>query len=180
MASELRVDRIIPTTGVPTGGGGGVIQVTQGNMNSRSLTTSQAYVASGLSGTITPKSNSSKVLVTVTTVGTWYAGLATLGVIIRRKVGGSYIANSPFGTGGHGSINSPDGATIGMYANDGSGSNNAMPLTVQWWDSPGTTSEITYEFWIATNGADGAGVGGFANQTGYDSYSQIVMMEVSG
>ena len=27
MASELRVDKIIPTTGIPTGGGGGVIQV---------------------------------------------------------------------------------------------------------------------------------------------------------
>ena len=27
MASELRVDKIIPTGGIPTGGGGGVIQV---------------------------------------------------------------------------------------------------------------------------------------------------------
>ena len=29
MASELRVDRIIPTAGVPTGGGGGIIQIKQ-------------------------------------------------------------------------------------------------------------------------------------------------------
>ena len=27
MASELRVDKIVPTDGVPTGGGGGIIQV---------------------------------------------------------------------------------------------------------------------------------------------------------
>ena len=27
MASELRVDKIIPTTGAPTGGGGGGIQI---------------------------------------------------------------------------------------------------------------------------------------------------------
>ena len=27
MASELRVDRIVPVDGVPTGGGGGIIQV---------------------------------------------------------------------------------------------------------------------------------------------------------
>ena len=27
MSSELRVDKIIPTTGIPTGGGGGIIQV---------------------------------------------------------------------------------------------------------------------------------------------------------
>ena len=29
MASELRVDKIVPTTGVPTGGGGGIIQIKQ-------------------------------------------------------------------------------------------------------------------------------------------------------
>ena len=29
MASELRVDRIVPTGGVPAGGGGGIIQVVQ-------------------------------------------------------------------------------------------------------------------------------------------------------
>ena len=27
MASELRVDKIIPTTGAPTNGGGGIVQV---------------------------------------------------------------------------------------------------------------------------------------------------------
>ena len=27
MSSELRVDKIVPTNGVPTGGGGGIIQV---------------------------------------------------------------------------------------------------------------------------------------------------------
>ena len=29
MASELRVDKIVPTSGVPTGGGGGIVQVLQ-------------------------------------------------------------------------------------------------------------------------------------------------------
>ena len=29
MASELRVDKIVPTSGVPTGGGGGIIQIVQ-------------------------------------------------------------------------------------------------------------------------------------------------------
>ena len=29
MASELRVDKIIPTTGVPTGGGGGIVKLFQ-------------------------------------------------------------------------------------------------------------------------------------------------------
>ena len=29
MASELRVDKIVPTDGVPTGGGGSIVQVKQ-------------------------------------------------------------------------------------------------------------------------------------------------------
>tara|TARA_S200000501_G_C20362571_1_gene542582 strand:+ start:10 stop:567 length:558 start_codon:yes stop_codon:yes gene_type:complete len=184
MASELRVDKIIPTSGVPTGGGGGIIQVTQGNRNSRSMTTSTAYVAAGLSGTITPKINTSKVLVTVTTTATWASTAATLAAIIRRKVGGSYIANSPLGNTGHGNVNTPDGTTMAAYIGyqvpGGSDNrNNQVPMTVQWWDSPATTSEITYELWIAGNGTSGAGIGGLGDQDGYNIYSQIIMMEVS-
>ena len=179
MASELRVDKIIPTTGVPSGGGGGVIQVTQGSRNSRSQTTSTDYVASGLSGTITPKVNTSKVLITVTSTVNWVSGAATAAFIIRRKVGGSYVANSPLGNTGHGNVNNPDGATIAAYANDGSGSNNQMPLTVQWWDSPATTSAITYELWMAGNGSSLVGIGGLGDNTEYNVYSQIIMMEVS-
>ena len=52
-------------------------------------------------------------------------------------------------------------------------------MTVQWWDSPATTSAITYELWIAGNGTAGAGIGGLGDQDGYNIYSQIIMMEVS-
>ena len=54
-----------------------------------------------------------------------------------------------------------------------------IPMTVQWWDSPATTSEITYELWMAANGSRGMGIGGLGDQDGYNIYSQIVMMEVS-
>ena len=179
MASELRVDKIVPVDGVPSGGGGGVIQVTQGNMNYRSLTTSTDYVATGLTGTITPKINTSKVLVTVTTTANWTSGLATSAFIIRRKVGGSYVAHSPLGNTGHGIVAIPDGATMAAYTNDGSTKNNQLPMTVQWWDSPATTSAITYELHMAANGGNGCGVGGLGDNADYNVYSQIVMMEVS-
>ena len=179
MASELRVDKIVPVDGVPSGGGGGVIQVTQGNMNYRSLTTSTDYVATGLTGTITPKINTSKVLVTVTTTANWTSGLATSAFIIRRKVGGSYVAHSPLGNTGHGNVAIPDGATMAAYTNDGSTKNNQLPMTVQWWDSPATTSAITYELWMASNGSSLVGIGGIGDNAGYNVFSQIVMMEVS-
>ena len=54
-----------------------------------------------------------------------------------------------------------------------------MPMTVQWWDSPATTSTITYELWMAANGSSGCGIGGLGDQEGYNIYSQMVMMEVS-
>ena len=172
--SELDYSRV-PYQKMPSGT---PIQVTQGYRNSRSQTTSMNYVASGLSGIIKPKIITSNVLVTVTTTCNWVSGAETAAFIIRRTVGGSYEANSPLGNTGHGNVNNPDGATMAPYANDGSGSNNQMPMTVQWWDTPNTTLPITYELWMAANGPSGCGMGGLGDQNGYNVYSQIIMMEV--
>jgi len=65
MASELRVDRIIPVNGVPTGGGGGVIQVVNTTFVTALSGTVASRVDTGLSLTITPTSSSSKILVFV-------------------------------------------------------------------------------------------------------------------
>ena len=43
MASELRVDKIIPYDGVPSGGGGGIIQTVQTVKTNGFTTTSQSY-----------------------------------------------------------------------------------------------------------------------------------------
>ena len=66
MSSELRVDKIIPTIGVPSGGGGGIIQVvntiktdtfsTGANMQTKATIT-------GLTASITPKFSTSKILI---------------------------------------------------------------------------------------------------------------------
>ena len=106
-------------------------------------------------------------------------GLATAAFIIRRKVGGSFVAHSPLGNTGHGNVAIPDGATMAAYTNDGSTKNNQLPMTVQWWDSPATTSAITYELHMAANGGNGCGMGGLGDNADYNVYSQIVMMEVS-
>ena len=61
MASELRVDKIIPTAGVPTGGGGGSIQVGSAINTSATVSimvaaeTYHNYDDSNLKVTITPK-----------------------------------------------------------------------------------------------------------------------------
>ena len=76
MASELRVDRIVPTTGVPTGGGGGITQVKQVTKTDGFATTSTSYVdITGLSLNITPSLSSNKILVRVCiTIGSGQTG----------------------------------------------------------------------------------------------------------
>ena len=63
MSSELRVDKIIPTTGVPTGGGGGVIQIVEvGHTNEHTITQTNASSPQQIfSATITPKFSTSKI-----------------------------------------------------------------------------------------------------------------------
>ena len=60
MSSELRVDKIIPTAGVPTGGGGGIIQIVTGGSNTRLTvpTNTGNYYNSYVNATITPKLDS--------------------------------------------------------------------------------------------------------------------------
>ena len=67
MASELRVDRIIPVNGVPTGGGGGIIQIQQDTLISQTESTASngTRVDVGLEVSITPKFSTSKIYVTL-------------------------------------------------------------------------------------------------------------------
>ena len=65
MASQLRVDKIVPVDGVPSGGGGGIIQLVMADSDTQEDTTSTSYVDSNLSATITPKFSTSKILILV-------------------------------------------------------------------------------------------------------------------
>ena len=65
MASELRVDKIVPTSGVPANGGGGIVQLTYGNTSSEvSITQTGSWqtVYTSLCS-ITPRFNTSKILI---------------------------------------------------------------------------------------------------------------------
>lgn len=77
MASELRVDKIIPTTGAPTSGGGGIVQVVHATATSQASQNGNvtAFVDTGLSASITPKFSTSKIL--VTGYLSWYAHNST-------------------------------------------------------------------------------------------------------
>ena len=64
--STLKVNKIIPTTGVATGGGGGIVQVISALKTDTASQTSNTLAAiSGLQPQITPTSNTSKVLINI-------------------------------------------------------------------------------------------------------------------
>ena len=181
MTSELRVDKIVPTDGVPTGGGGGIIQVqsttltTQVAVSVASGANTTFYDVSGLSVNITPKFNTSKVLVMVQMcIGTDQT-TQRIGVRLRR-----------------------DNTTIGASTETGSSNNvgsiaslehhrvyQSIPVNFHFLDSPSTTSSVTYKPQVAQENSGGAStirinyVTSNNNNTYYNGVSTITVMEVS-
>ena len=150
MASELRVDKIIPTDGVPTGGGGGIIQVKQTLKTDSFHTTSQSYTdITGMTISITPKFNTSKILLQC---NLQFGGGLNLYAPVRLLRGSTHIGQSTVYSGGQ------TNATFSLNLGDGSGTANHYKIfstVYQILDSPATTSEVTYKLqvssWVGRN-----------------------------
>ena len=97
MSSELRVDKIIPTGGVPTGGGGGVIQVVQKLFTSTFISNVYPYTdVTGFTADITPKFSTSKILCFGHIAGMGTSNTRALYRLLRTISGGSGV---PLGEG---------------------------------------------------------------------------------
>ena len=95
MSSELRVDKIIPTNGVPTGGGGGVIQVVGQRLTaSRVQMSGGSFSELGDDAIITPHFSTSKILITMTISIHSNSSNTQILMDVARKIGsGSYTNN---------------------------------------------------------------------------------------
>ena len=123
MASELRVDKIVPTDGVPTGGGGGIIQVKQSLYNSYVTKNNSSFEAvSGFTVVMTPKFNTSKILITLNLL--LEVRSASIVAIELTRGGSSIFTNE-------GGLRANESA-IGGY------------ITFSYLDSPASTSALTY------------------------------------
>ena len=97
MSSELRVDKIIPTSGVPTGGGGGIIQVVSANKTDYQSTQSGTYVdITSLSCTITPKFATSKIFVQYSLMFSGTNNSYAIAKCVYNDNGGSFQDAGPF------------------------------------------------------------------------------------
>ena len=137
MASELRVDKIIPTTGVPTGGGGGIIQIQQDTLISQTESTASngTRVDVGLEVSITPKFSTSKIYVTLNSLSLRTRSQSTsVTMVLQRKIGsGSFADVVSFAE------------YAGAISGGTTGSTQEVYPTLGYLDSPATTSAVTYK-----------------------------------
>ena len=184
MSSELRVDKIIPTTGAPTNGGGGIVQVVSVTKTDAEHVTSTntEQLIPGMQATITPKFATSKILVQV---------------VLHASVGGSFAAHyavlrrgsTNICIGDTGNVNQSR-ATLSLqspnhYSDNHSGLYGPGQSCINFLDSPATTSAVTYGLYHA-DASSGATNDLYINRgAGNDqSYynrtaSTITLMEVS-
>jgi hypothetical protein len=160
----------LPTTSgtvMATGTSGTVVQMKVATASSPTNATTGTFVATPLTMSFTPKSASNNLLINVS-FPMWFTGNPTntygCAAIFRN---GSNLGNAIFGNAlwwsGTGL-----GAN-GVYTNDNS-------VSFQVYDSPATTSAITYTLYIANQGSSGTFtiIDNFTSKLGVMTVSEIV------
>jgi hypothetical protein len=168
MTSQIRVDSIVPTTGVPTGGGGGIVQCVQEVLTSTVTVTSTSFTDVGLSATITPRSNSNKILVIADISSSGANGNYILFQLVRGST------NIYLGTDSKTYVASKAFYPFAPNTDDGSAVGNTNMFFL---DSPATTSPTTYKVQVRVTSNTGTINGRDDNDTCLAS--SLTLMEVS-
>ena len=177
MSSQLRVDKILPVDGAPTSGGGGIVQVVQSFKTDTSSSSVQGGLLTDhvLTQSITPKFNTSKVLVEFHVMCSSSGTMNRLGAVITR-------GGSPVGVADDTGDNKTEN-TVCIVAND---VNEPYTLSGKFLDSPATTSAVTYGVKIRTGTSSTITIQ--FNRQGTESNniyimrgtSSLTLMEISG
>jgi len=142
MTSELRVDKIIPTTGVPTGGGGGVIQIVEvGHTNEHTITqTSPSSPQQIFSASITPKFSTSKIRIELN-IFAYHMNYHDGHIGLFRGNASTVITGAS-----QGSYSDVSSIMLrqGSFEDQGNGDYQCNPTYYSYLDTAGTTSAITY------------------------------------
>ena len=176
--SQLKVNSIVPVSGLPSGANGGIIQTLSTTKTDTFTTTSTSLVdITGLSLTITPSLNSNKVLIIADVIGGVTGSSALFGAQLQLVRGSTEIAKAD-------ASGSRSRATTGMGGSGGASGNVQQHYGFHFLDSPATTSATTYKIQIKhTQGTETR-----INMNLYDStdnvnrvrsVSSITVMEIS-
>ena len=168
MASKLRVDHIEPVDGVPTGGGGGIVQVLQGSTNNRIETSSQSFVASNLSASITPKFDTSKIFIMISGDCNTNQDDNEIYLTIYRSIGGASFQDLGAAAGGD---------YYGFMSARSNAERLHSAVSINYLDSPSTTSSIEYKVYVRKTSAGSGNVEFPVNNGAQHAY--MTLMEVS-
>ena len=175
--STLKVNSIIPTGGVPTGGGGGIIQVKTATKTDQFTSTSTSFVdITGLSTTMTCSSSSNKILLRYDILfgGDWWtSGPAYLSLVAdSTRIG--------IGTVGE---NSDSNVTTfhNLYANNQNNSSyNVATSCASFLYTPGDTNSHTYKVQgRMQNSSSGFAINRRWHSDVRSTISTLTLMEVS-
>jgi len=156
--SELRTNKIVPKDGMPSGAsGGGIVQVVYAEQATEVTSSTNTYITSGLSAIIRPSTSSNKVLI-----------IGNLGGCDKRT-GNTYMGVSLRRNGVE--VYAPEGQALWTNNTETS----SQTVSFQYLDTPGSTSDLTYEVFIASL-ANTAQV----SVQWSNGRSAITLMEVSG
>ena len=168
--SELRPNRIVPRDGLPSGSGGGIIQVKQTIKKDQFTTannTNNYTDLTGLSVTITPTRSDSKILVEAHIYNS-----NSNAVNFFRILRGSTFIEQPSGTSSSGAgFNAHGFAYFDHSFQD--------TTVIKILDSPATTSATTYKVQCACTGTQ-LTINKFYNTSNYYGISTLTVYEVSG
>ena len=138
--SQLKVNSIVPILGVPTGGGGGIIQIKQTVKTSFQSLTTKDVVTDVTSVAITPTSSTSKIFIIVSGERSDSNG-NTFGMFFISRVLSGTTTDLALGDSRGSSIRCSMSATKIQ-----SGSTTVTEsFGINFLDSPSTTSECTYK-----------------------------------
>lgn len=178
--STLRANAIQTTSGKPLlNSTGSVIQVVSANTGfvRQSITSTTPQAITGLSASITPSSSSNKILISAMLVCSY---TYVCGIHIYRN-GSDLMPN-------HGGNNQSGGSnsywTHYQSSQDGGDSvraNQIFSMPIEYLDSPGTTSALTYQIYANSGWAGGSSPLYINDRVSQDmlSCSNIILMEIT-
>ena len=187
MASQLRVDKIVPVDGVPTGGGGGIIQMVTGSSTTRltAPTNTGSYYNTYVNATITPKFNTSKILISFQQLGEFSTASHSFHFAIERAISGGSTTTIEGDIGSDSNKSAVFTLPLLSYQQSDADTTVEVAHCSNYLDSPATTSAVTYKIKVQCHEAITGTY--FYNRTVLDNnanhsergLSWITVMEVS-
>ena len=172
--STLKVNSIIPVSGVPTGGGGGIVQIKTATKTDHFTSTASSFVdITGLSVDMALTKSGHKIFITYNVIsgGNWWqTGPSQIRLVQdSTNIGLSTSASGTAST-----------TFANLYSDGASNSNyNICPQSANLLFSPSDTNSHTYKLQIKGSNTNGVSINRWWANPNAGGISTLTLMEVS-